>query len=264
MPVGRTKESYGLIAGAALAIVSAGPVDASERVTSDTTRTQTENRSVVSTPLSPAERIRAEAWSLSEVEWRRYESLMQGIRGSISAPTISPIEVLGIHARDEAERRRYAEAWTRMMREDVDRILAFQRAYDEAGRRLYPGELLIDPSRLPELGPETNHLGPNDRVLFFTRPECPRCAAVLERLLRRVEQVAGIDIYLGGVPSGDEQAVRDWASGQGVRPAWVKSRRVTLNFDAGALENLTRGQAQAPHLMRRRGDQITPLSASAL
>ncbi len=189
---------------------------------------------------------------------------MQGIRGSISPPSISPIEVLGIHARNEPERRRYAEAWTRMMREDVDRILVFQRAYNEAGRRLYPDERLIDPSRLPEPEPDANHLGSNDRVLFFTRPECPRCDAVLERLLRRVEQVAGVDVYLSGVTAGDAQAVRDWASGRGVRPAWVKERRVTLNFDAGALEKLTQGQAEAPHLMRRRGGAVTPLPASVL
>ena len=70
------------------------------------------------------------------MEWQRYRQLMQGIRGSISPETISPIEVLGIHARDEAERQRYADAWASAMHEDVDRILAFQRAYDEAGKRL--------------------------------------------------------------------------------------------------------------------------------
>jgi len=230
------------MASAALVVVNAGPVDAAEPLTSGTARTQFASVTALSTPLSPSERVRAEAWNLSEVEWRRYQSLMQGIRGSSSPPTISPIEVLGIHARNEGERRRYAERWAVAMREDVDRILTFQRAYDEAGQRLYPGERLIDPSRLPEPEPEANHLGSNDRVLFFTRPECPRCDALLERLLRRVEQVVGIDIYISGVTAGDTQAVRDWASGQGVRPEWVKSRRVTLNFDAGALETLTRGR----------------------
>ncbi len=253
-----------LIATAALTLVSAGSVDATERVTSDTARTQFANTPGLSIPLSPPERARAAAWNLSEAEWRRYQSLMQGLRGSLSPPTISPIEVLGIHARDATERRRYAERWATLLREDVDRILAFQRAYDEAGRRLYPDELLIDPTRLPEPEQEVDDLAPGDRVLLFTRPECPHCDAVLERLLRRVDQVAGIDIYLRGLPPGDEQAVRDWASGQGVRPAWVKSRRVTLNFDAGALEKLTGGQAEAPHLMRRRGDEITPLPASVL
>ena len=63
------------------------------------------------TPLSPTDKARATIWDLSDTEWRRYRSLMDGIRGSISPATLSPIEVLGIHARDEAERRRYAERW---------------------------------------------------------------------------------------------------------------------------------------------------------
>ncbi len=87
---------------------------------------------------------------------------------------------------------------------------------------------------------------------------------LLGRLLRRVEEIAGIDIYLSGLAPGDEAAVRDWASARGIRPEWVRSRRVTLNFDAGALEKLTRGKVQAPVLMRRRGDHIEPLTASAL
>lgn len=97
--------------------------------------------------LNPIARARADLWGLSSVEWQRYESLMTGIRGSISPTSISPIEVLGIHARDDNERRTYAERWAQLMREDVDRILAFQRAYDEAGRRLYPTSGLSQMSR---------------------------------------------------------------------------------------------------------------------
>ena len=136
------------------------------------------------TNLSRSDIARAQAWGLSETEWRRYQSLMQGIRGSVSPETISPIEVLGIHARDEAERRRYAELWAQAMWEDAERILAFQRAYVEAGRRLYPGVPLIDPSRLPEKDEETAGLEPQDRVLFFTRPDCDACDALARTAAR--------------------------------------------------------------------------------
>jgi len=37
-----------------------------------------------------------------------------------------------------------AEQWAMMMREDAERILAFQRAYDEAHKRLFPNGVLID------------------------------------------------------------------------------------------------------------------------
>jgi integrating conjugative element protein (TIGR03759 family) len=82
--------------------------------------------------LPASELARARIWELSEVEWLRYQQLVKGIRGSVSPSAISPIEVLGIHARDEAERQRYAQIWARAMHEDVERILAFQHAYEKA------------------------------------------------------------------------------------------------------------------------------------
>jgi len=214
--------------------------------------------------LTPSERARSRSWGLSETEWHRYIQLMQGIRGSISPSTISPIEVLGIHARDQEERRRYAEMWTRAMREDVSRILVFQRAYDEAGKRLYPNEQLIDLNRLPGRGDKTSSLQPGDRVLFFTGPDCPACDALLGKLLKRIDAVTAIDIYIAGVKAGDDQSVRDWAAAHAIKPEWVRSRRVTLNHEAGVLERLTQGKGEIPYILIRQGKDLSVLRASEL
>ncbi len=214
--------------------------------------------------LSETDLARARTWDLSETEWRRYQQLMQGIRGSISPSTISPIEVLGIHARDEAERQRYEETWAPAMREDVDRILVFQRAYDAAGKRLYPNEPLINIHRLPSKSEETSALKSTDRLLFFARPACPVCDLLVDRLLKRIDEVSGIDIYLTKLAPGDDAAVRDWASRHRIKPEWVRSRRVTLNHDAGALDKLTSGQGDVPYVLRRRGDDLSQLRASDL
>jgi len=81
-----------------------------DEVPSPRTRTShIESVRTAETGLPRTDIARAQAWGISETEWRRYASLMQGIRGSLSPEIISPLEVLGIHARDEAERRRYAE-----------------------------------------------------------------------------------------------------------------------------------------------------------
>lgn len=248
----------------ALAAAMAGPAGAQETVHSERSESRLEASAVAPTELKPLERARARRWELSEKEWSRYRTLMQGIRGSISPATISPIEVLGIHARDSAERRRYAEAWARAMREDVDRVLAFQRAYDEASRRLFPDERLIDPARLPRREDRSGALKPGDRVLLFTRPDCAACDAVLGRLLARSDQIDGVDIYLSGIAPGDDVSVRDWAAARQISPGWVRSRRVTLNHDAGALERVTDQPVERPYLMRRRGDELSVLEASAL
>ena len=218
----------------------------------------------VEAALTPSEVARARDWGLSQAQWRRYRQLMQGIRASISPATISPVEVLGIHARDAGERRRYAELWARAMHEDVERILAFQQAYDEALRRLYPDEPLIDVTRLPFADPPPGTLQPDDRVLFFTRVDCPACDDLLHRVLRRIDTLAGVDIYIAGIQAGDDQAVRDWAVHRGIDPAWVRERRITLNHEAGTLERLTRGRGTIPYLLRRHGEALSVIRASQL
>jgi integrating conjugative element protein (TIGR03759 family) len=249
---------------ALLVLLMMGSAFAIELSDTRISQTKTDQSATDENRLTPSELARSRAWGLSPQEWHRYKQLMQGIRASISPATISPIEVLGIHARDEAERRRYAERWVHAMREDVGRILAFQHAYDEAGKRLYPDEPLIDPDRLPGPGDRTGALQSSDRVLFFTRPDCPACDALWNRLRKRIDELAGIDIYIAGVKPGDDPAVRTWAANHGIDPVWVRSRRVTLNHEAGALQRLTRGEGESPYLLRLRGEALSPLRPSVL
>jgi len=245
-------------------LVASHPVVAADPSHTRITETGQEALSTITSTLSVTDLANARIWGLSETEWRRYQQLMQGIRGSISPSTISPLEVLGIHARDAAERSRYAESWVRAMREDVDRVLAFQRAYDAAGKRLYPNELLIDIARLPGRDAEMNASQSTDRLLFFTRPECPTCDVMMNDLLKRIDDFIGIDIYLIDIAPGDDAAVRAWASSHQIDPQWVRSRRVTLNHDGGALDRLTGGQGVVPYVLRRQVEAFSPLKASDL
>lgn len=215
--------------------------------------------------------FRAEHWGLEASEWLRYQSLKQGIRGSVSAAILSPIEVLGIHARNDDERRRYAERWAVMMRDDAERILAFQRAYDEAQRRLYPGGVLIDTHAaslsLAKPRPQQKLVWqPEDRVLFFTDTQCPACDAVLERLISKLTQFSGIDVFLIDVAAGEESRIRAWAASKHINPQWVSQHKITLNVDAGALgqvSGLTPKQDEGlPVLMLRREGQLNPLPVS--
>ena len=224
----------------------------------------------------------AKRWGLSTADWQRYRSLMQGIRGAVSPATLSPIEVLGIHARNNNERRQYAEQWAMMMRDDAERILAFQQAYDEAQQRLYADTPLIDVDKLARFtankkasisrtkkSPNNAPLDGQDRVLFFTATECPACDALLERLLSKLSQIAGLDVYFLNVASDDDELIRQWARLRKIKPEWVQSQRVTLNRDAGVLDKLSESiglpqqkiDAQhSPVILRRRGDVLSPLS----
>ena len=69
----------------------------------------------------------AQLWSLTLPEVQRARVLMQGPRGAFSSPQLSPIEALGIHARTDAERDRYARQFARLTYEDTQRVLAWSR-----------------------------------------------------------------------------------------------------------------------------------------
>jgi integrating conjugative element protein (TIGR03759 family) len=90
-------------------------------------------------------------WHLSDDEMQRAKLLMLGPRGNFSVPNLSPVEALGIHARDDAERRKYAELFARAQYEDVQRVLAFQRAYDVAIRQLTAGQPMISYAGVPKV-----------------------------------------------------------------------------------------------------------------
>lgn len=249
------------IALATIAVSRAGADAPSEAPTVVTPATQTES---ISNALSPLARARAELWALSPTEWQRYASLMTGIRGSISPTNISPIEVLGIHARDLRERQKYAERWARLMHDDVERILAFQHAYDEANRRLFPNEPLIAETAGVSASPVEPGVAESDRVLLFVAPGCSACDTALATILQRLDRIAGLDIYLSAVKTDDVSAVRTWAASHSIPPEQVKRGKVTLNFDAGTLKQLGHDRTTLPIAMRRRGEAISPLSVDAL
>ena len=50
----------------------------------------------------------ASEWGLQRQEWERYRELMDGPLG-IHSPNLDPLSALGIEARTDEERRRYAE-----------------------------------------------------------------------------------------------------------------------------------------------------------
>lgn len=137
-----------LLCAAALG-VAALPVNALDTAGTRIGQTDTAPRATHSTnSTAVAQRQRdlfeARLWGIDLDDLQRARQLMQGPRGAFSVSNISPVEVLGIHARTPAEKRKYAELFARLMVEDSERVLAFQREYDAAVKRLYPDIKVVD------------------------------------------------------------------------------------------------------------------------
>lgn len=107
-------------------------------------RTQEGEISRTYSTLDDRDRLLAQIWNLSSEEMIRAKVLLEGPRKSFSVANLSPIEALGIHARNDAERRKYAELFARAFHADVERSLAWNTAFYEAMGRLYPNEPMVD------------------------------------------------------------------------------------------------------------------------
>jgi integrating conjugative element protein (TIGR03759 family) len=195
-----------------------------------------------------ADEQHARDWGLSVDEWTRYRDLMQGPLG-IYSPNLDPLTALGIEARSDQERRRYAELQVQTEAHRVEKLLAYQRAYDDAWQRLHADMPRVI---LPDAGVAFSPVTPaaSGRIAVFVKDACPACDQAALRL-----QAAGMefDIYVVG-SRADDARIRAWAQRIGIDPAKVRSGQVTLNHDSGRWLSLGL-QGDLPAVVRQVGGQ---------
>lgn len=167
----------------------------------------------------------ARDWGLRAEEWARYRQLMQGPLG-VYSPNLDPLTALGIEARSDQERNHYAELQVQAEARRVERTLTYQRAYDAAWQRLFPGQARVKLPGTP--APNTGNQG-SGRLAVFIKADCTPCAQRVQQL-----QSAGtaFDLYMVG-SRGDDTRLRQWATQAGIDPVRVRARTVTLNHDGG-------------------------------
>lgn len=166
----------------------------------------------------------AQQWGLEEEELERYRTLMQGPLGTYS-PNLDPLSALGIEARTEAERHRYALLQVDAEAARVEKLLVYQRAYDQAWKERHPKLELV--SLPPVSSPLLTKL--TERKAVFVRFDCPECVAKVRQL-----QGSGstFDLYIVD-SQHDDRRIRQWAQNAGIAPDKVRSGIITINHDNG-------------------------------
>ncbi|MFC8751064.1 TIGR03759 family integrating conjugative element protein [Pseudomonas oryzihabitans] len=171
------------------------------------------------------EDAQARAWGLQASDWVRYRELMQGPLG-IYAPNLDPLTALGIEARSDEERARYAELQVRAEARRVEKLLTYQRAYDAAWQRLAPD--------LQRVTLKDANVADEARLSVFVKADCPPC---LERVRQLQAQGRAFDLYLVD-SKGDDARLRRWARQARLDPTRVRQRTITLNHDNGSFQSL--------------------------
>jgi integrating conjugative element protein (TIGR03759 family) len=207
---------------ALLLVSSQWPVWAQQSVTTAPRNGQSQERPLATRILD--DRVASE-WGLQPQEWAHYRELMEGPLG-IYSPNLDPLSALGIEARTDEERRRYAELQVKVEARRVEKLLAYQRAYDEAWQRLNPGMQRVN---LPDDKPGASTVPGRGRTAVFVKDGCVACGQLVQRL-----QTSGaeFDLYMVGSRQNDAH-IRDWAKRAQIDSARVRSGSITLNHDSG-------------------------------
>ncbi|MBF3263019.1 TIGR03759 family integrating conjugative element protein, partial [Pseudomonas aeruginosa] len=189
---------------AVLVASSQWPAWAQQPATTSARNAQSQERPLAARVLD--DRVATE-WGLQPQEWARYRELMDGPLG-IYSPNLDPLSALGIEARTDEERRRYAELQVQVEARRVEKLLAYQRAYDEAWQRLNPGMQRVNlPDDKPGAGPSSSPLRGSGRMAVFVKDGCAACGQLVQRLQ---SSGAEFDLYMVGSRQ-DDARIRDWA-----------------------------------------------------
>ncbi|HAV1239830.1 TPA: TIGR03759 family integrating conjugative element protein [Salmonella enterica] len=186
----------------------------------------------------------AQQWGLTQDEWSHYEALKRSERG-IWSPSLDPLTTLGVEATTDAERRKYADLLVEKEAQRVEKELAFQRAYDEAWKRRFPGLTPVAAASADT----------TSRLAVFVSENCPSCDARMKTLLASGHP---LDIYLVN-SRNDDSRLRRLAVAWKIDAQKVQRREITLNHDAGRW--LQYGQGKMPAVLAKQGDAWLPVTA---
>ena len=156
----------------------------------------------------------SEHWGISPSEYIRSVELRRLNRGIVS-DNLTPLEILGIFAETDSERRRYAELLARQQLQVLERIRAFEMDYLAAIRQ-NPGDAQRRARLVIDMG--------------CSDPDC--IALITEALALAPDQ--GLDIFLTDT-GGSDSAVRAWAASHRIPPTLVRSGIITLNHAAAGM-----------------------------
>ena len=244
------------------------------QIGADTSKARATTHSHSTTTMSPEEK--AELWGISPDDYLRYTEIMEGPLKHWN-PNINPVLALGIYARTEGERIRFAEIYAEQERALTEKTQAFERAYREAFHRLHPDTNMIMPALMapyyehqarkkgksfPDFA--TNTLLDGDRIIYFVDVACTQCRQDVDKLQSLIKKRPSlvVDIYILNIER--EAEARQWASDHGIDVGAVKQGRITINIDKGVYEEVSQSSEQKTHFYLHRNGKVFALSRKGI
>jgi len=204
--------------------------------------------------LTEAQLHESSVWGLTVDEEKRYVQLMQNRSGLYyEGLRQTPIDVLGINARDEDERNHFAELAARQEAQKVAKNIAWNNAFYKAYNQLFKDVPVVGDFDTSSYAPSNYtpvSLKPNDTLYWFIKPE-HAVKTVLLPLIEAIQTTSGTTLHLM-LMGADEAEIQQWANLNQIPRDLVTQGQMTINHGELSFDALTLPKKSTPLLLLAR------------
>ncbi|HAU1787994.1 TPA: TIGR03759 family integrating conjugative element protein [Legionella pneumophila] len=190
--------------------------------------------------LSDTQLHEAKVWGLTADEEKRYVLLMQNkSKFYYKGLRQTPIDILGINARNETERNHFAELAARQEAQKVAKNIAWNNAFYKAYNELFVNVPVVgdfDPSPYSPYAHKPVQLSQGDTLYFFIK-EQDAVKTILLMLFDAIEQTPNARLHLMLLDMNDT-TIQIWANQHQIPQYLVTGGRITLNHGELSYQSL--------------------------
>lgn len=224
-------------------LAKAGLTENTEDLTSDQNLSQVH--------LNEKQLHEAKVWELTIDEEKRYVLLMQN-RSKIyyQRLRLTPLDILGINARNEAERNHFAELAATQEAQKVSKNIAWNNAFYKAYNKLFANVPVVgdfDPSPYSPYAHNPIQLNQGDILYLFVKPG-DAVKTLLMMLIEAIENTHETALHLMVLESEDV-SIQLWANKHQIPLTLVNSGRITLNHGDLNYQSLKSNKKASPLLV---------------
>lgn len=193
----------------------------------------------------------AKVWGLNLDEEKRYVFLMQnksklyykGLRQT-------PLDILGLNARNETERNHFAEIAAKQEAQKVAKNIAWNNAFHKAYNKLFANIPVVgdfDPSPYSPYAHKPVQLSPGDTLYFFIK-ETDAIKTILLMLFEALEKTPNTQLHLMLLDM-DDTTIQLWANLHQIPQSLVANGRISLNHGELSYKSLKNTPKTLPLLL---------------
>ena len=205
--------------------------------------------------LNDVQRQEAKVWGLNEKEEKRYLQLMQSRSGVYYKDLrMTPIDILGLNARDDVEREHFASLAAHQEAQKVAQNIAWNNAFYKAYNELFKDVPVVgdfDPSPYSPYAHQPIQLKAGETLYLFIRSDDAVTTIVLQ-LIDAINRTPNTKLNLLFLDM-DNNAIQLWANRHQLPIQLVTSQQITLTPGNQQFESLTLAKKQTPLLLIANG-----------